>query len=477
MKTQLFKKTAMLALSMSLLISFAFGLNFAGSSLSSESADAKTVGAIFDIGDEVSDFNSENLTILYDRINRGSTTYKELSDSLGTENGKVLRTSAQMSALGMTSILLGGLKWNAVAASKDANGDVVLTLWLANSLASKSFAKCSSTSVGKYAANEYGTSFVRACIVGGDYAETAYATNTATQDETLKAFLNKYESFIITPSQIEYQGAERASVSWGESNDYINEAYNTISGSWSSATGQIQNCTGYGQWKDDKLWLPSRTETGYNTSNTGLWNLSSNVRADSCHTWVRTGTTGGSRGEQTYAVLLGSNGNSFYTDNVNSSGGRLGSGTTYVSYGVRPAFHLNLKSAANAAGQDTGEDEDETYPVAVPAFNPTTGFVLSADKMTATTTFSSEMRTISTTEINASITVTPTNNITINGDIITLPKNLAAGTYYLTMNLPESGYIWEDTENADERQLIIIINAEESNPDKDTDLMYVRCLG
>ncbi len=129
MKTQLFKKTAMLALSMSLLISFAFGLNFAGSSLSSESADAKTVGAIFDLGDEVSDFNSENLTILYDRISRGSTTYKELSDSLGTENGKVLRTSAQMSALGMTSILLGGLKWNAVAASKDVNGDVVLTLW------------------------------------------------------------------------------------------------------------------------------------------------------------------------------------------------------------------------------------------------------------------------------------------------------------------------------------------------------------
>jgi len=107
MKTQLFKKTAMLALSMSLLISFAFGLNFAGSSLSSESADAKTVGAIFDLVEEVSDFNSENLTILYDRISRGSTTYKELSDSLGTENGKVLRTSAQMSALGMTSILLG----------------------------------------------------------------------------------------------------------------------------------------------------------------------------------------------------------------------------------------------------------------------------------------------------------------------------------------------------------------------------------
>ena len=164
------------AFSMSLLISFAFGLNFAGSSLSSESADAKTVGAIFDIGDEVSDFNSENLTILYDRINRGSTTYKELSDSLGTENGKVLRTSARL----------------------------VLPCLLRR---------------------QFRRNLRRQCM----------------------------------PAQ-------------------------------------------------------------------------NSFRIRSPH--ICTGTTGGSRGEQTYAVLLGSNGNSFYTDNVNSSGGRLGSGTTYVSYGV-----------------------------------------------------------------------------------------------------------------------------------------------
>lgn len=73
-----------------------------------------------------------------------------------------------------------------------------------------------------------------------------------------------------------------------------NEAWGAPSGAvnWYNATFNYSAKHGYSEWKDDYIWLPSLTETGYGMSDYGLWQLSDSQRSNTTYTWLRSGGSG-----------------------------------------------------------------------------------------------------------------------------------------------------------------------------------------
>ena len=111
-------------------------------------------------------------------------------------------------------------------------------------------------------------------------------------------------------------------------------------------------------WKNDYLWLPSLTETGYdNDSHIGMWKTTTNQRK-----LINSDTGDSDLGNVGSANSTGGTYNNSWlrtTYHYRATGGRVyglkasGSGYSldrYTSYSsaVRPALHLNLTAIANS---------------------------------------------------------------------------------------------------------------------------------
>ena len=106
-------------------------------------------------------------------------------------------------------------------------------------------------------------------------------------------------------------------------------------------TNSMVNNTGYLAWGNDKIWLPSLAEVGYSTdggATSGLWKTSTNQRAITSSlaisSWLRSTVS-----------------DSYYSSYVlPAAGSSLNSDGARYSCAVRPAFHLNLKTASEHFG-------------------------------------------------------------------------------------------------------------------------------
>ena len=123
-----------------------------------------------------------------------------------------------------------------------------------------------------------------------------------------------------------------------------NEAYGVPEGTIKWPTDMdYSKKNGYATWKDDYIWLPSLTETGYNESIVGLWNLSNNQRSSAGNSWLRSACN-------TYAN---------WGFALTTSGSSLSDPFLTNTNNVRPALHLNLDMAAkSSAGADLSEPTD-----------------------------------------------------------------------------------------------------------------------
>ena len=300
-------------------------------------------------------FNRNNLQKLYGNILSGTTSYTHLKTNIGTNKGSILKKYSDMTP---TTVSLGGMEWNVVAASKNQAGDVVVTLWLSNGAYEEYYSAASfiDDGVGDYAPSEYAMSLVHSTLVGGTYAIGVSDTAQGTQNLIWTAFLQSYRDFINSPVEVcgtdGYQALERATkdsstYSAGISTClYPNEAYIIMDGSgnnWTTGTNHwfettpasIQNCKNYAQWKEDKLWLPSMSEAGYSNGDRGLWNITSaTVRADS------SGNTRGSWFRSGYHQWA----NCVFRE-ISDGTAFSFSGTRSFPCAVRPALHLNLSKA------------------------------------------------------------------------------------------------------------------------------------
>ena len=131
-------------------------------------------------------------------------------------------------------------------------------------------------------------------------------------------------------------------------NDSIEDpADKDLRGSWYSSYMNYENKDGYKDWANDYIWLPSLAEAGYNTSNVGLWETSTEQRKNYSSSTSNNGTVGSANvkelGAYNYSWLRSGNPNSAsYAYPLRPFGDLISNPYVYYSYAVRPALHLNL---------------------------------------------------------------------------------------------------------------------------------------
>ena len=302
-------------------------------------------------------FSSESKTeveLLIDNL--GFKSYNALNRKLDSDGAL---TAAEYATA--KTVTMGGVVWNVVYVSKadyTANGtmagDLIVTLWQANSGSVKSYFSnrlMQGALTDKYPVNMYGASLVRSSLVGSKYLATQGAS-TLTGNGTVNAV---WQPFSTTGGAFYNYLATPANMSWQEtlsavSTETINREYSLVSDAWgtpSSENWQSQDnnygmrtgdtLTEYRAWKDDKIWLPSLAETGESDENNGLWKTVAAQRKANSQAWLRSGPIDGT------------------IVNVSALGttGAVVNQTVFQNRNVRPAVHLNLTLAAKAAGINT----------------------------------------------------------------------------------------------------------------------------
>ena len=307
-------------------------------------------------------FNRNNLQTLYDKLYSGAKTLQDVENHNITESGD--------NSIASNNIIVefGGLKWAAVYLSRAttanysvggapaagtagaaSGGEVILTLWLANSNQTAQWQEktSSSTSSPKFPANMYGTSYIRSVVLnnGGEYwknvndlyedpgqdAENNFAKFTmpsyveggATKTSTIKDYL-------VSPRYISWQYQQSA-------HDNGASTYNFNNDAWGKMTNYFypgfcyENNDYYASWKDDLLWLPSVAEIG--DGGTGsLWKTTTEQLQcqSNKYYWVR------SAGTSTDVNV--------FPMNVEGIG-PVANRNVNNKWLIRPALHLNLTKA------------------------------------------------------------------------------------------------------------------------------------
>ena len=318
---------------------------------------------------------------IYDSANKKfkTTEFANLLKALGSPDGTYAKlpsaTSAGTSVASKEIIVeLGGMKWIAMYYSSAVtthgtdskgvpkSGDKVLTLWLAEADSNTyqwNQNNDSGGNTGNYPSNVYGTSYIRAEVLnnGGNYWKNngSNGSNSANEGITGSASVSSSNFFanfttdaiglisnnaIVAPRYIDWQWTQdsanvknssgSAYSTYGFNNDSLSKGSTFDGYDWSTKTG-------YTNWQDDYLWLPSVSEVGNTTYNVGtLWSPTNNQLASSGAIWLRSGR----------------NNNSTNAYSLNASGG-YDNRDVVTTYRVRPALHLNLTSAAQASGCTT----------------------------------------------------------------------------------------------------------------------------
>ncbi|MDE6690568.1 MAG: hypothetical protein K2K04_01220, partial [Clostridia bacterium] len=337
--------------------------------LGSTKIDANSKSAVQELINYVSGSSSN---VSYTTLNTNMESWK----GVGSLSSTTTKTKVANQFTTKT-VTLGGIVWNVMYVSKadyTANGttagDIIVTLWQ-SSVNTSYTSKYSSTAVNSpddtYPSNMYGASYIRSTLVGSTYSTNRTSLNaTGVQNSHWKPFtttssstVNGYAEVLATPANMKWQETEDPKITMGFANHYPNDAWGKVStggsyATWSSNSNGSMNyydnaSTTYPSWRNDKIWLPSMTETGWGATNTnrygvagsGIWNATADMRKTGStgtltqYAWLRSGAYSGAGS----AMVLKNDGTSGRTDyNLTKE------------YAVRPAIHLNLKAAAKASG-------------------------------------------------------------------------------------------------------------------------------
>ncbi|MDE7191482.1 MAG: hypothetical protein K2O35_03355, partial [Clostridia bacterium] len=330
-------------------------------------------------------------------------------------------------------VTIGGKKWNATYLSTNSNGDPILTFWLASDSTGAMFNPQCANVVGSYPNNMYGTSWMRASVLnnGGSYAAKNDATSLTPVSQskdnewaiyTMDNAAGSLTSFIEVPDNMSWQHVQSAKLSAGHTYNCNNDALDSGMGDFYGSY-IYEGKTGYANWANDKLWLPSVAEVG-TLSSGGMWKLSNNQQASGKgYAWLRSAKENDGR----YLYMFNGDGKDF----------SFGS-TTIEYYTVRPAFHLNLKKAGDAV----------VNALALPqSFNKTyTGSTLDASDQSWHTSL------LKSTISNGSVTETY-----YNGDTKLSSAPTIAGTYKIVYEIKSAEYMWANVTN-DKREITFTIN-------------------
>jgi len=333
----------------------------------------------------------------YDELYNAVNTHQSVTTG-STSTGQNVNTQdhsmgfKDMNGGNAITVDFGGYKWNVVYATtntldgSDGNtkaGDLIVTLWMSEKYGgSYQWNEYSSSNTSNpYPGAMYSTSKIRVDTLnaGGDtgamYAKSLTAL-TGTQGDRVNHPFSAFTmssstavgkmsltQYLAQPESAVYQRAENWVWSYGGSaNPYLcnNEAWGNgtdgITGpdvnlkhssggrtnGWDtgSATNtnnisQIINKPQYYDWKEDYLWLPSLTETGYVRSSTevgaSLWGIGSDYSI--------------TKAAQPYWLRSGRNNYANLTRALSGDGNNTDASPT-TTFAIRPALHLNLTQAS-----------------------------------------------------------------------------------------------------------------------------------
>lgn len=328
-----------------------------------ESANAVIIPELWN-GDKTSgSFSASNVRLLLQMLSNDSNgTVTTISNNINkvTANSQGIKMLTATNLRGYSAagnvanksivVTLGGFKWIVTCVSKDASGNVVATLWLDDAPSEKSrFGNSGHSGSNSFTegipSGMYGSSYIRAVTLnnGGVYANitasgsgnapTSTLTATSSINHTYGAFTlssGALYPYVVAPNNIPYQTTSQGKPF--ESNVINNESLKTdipVSEYYNgSADYTFQNKSPYyTAWGNDKLWLPSLSETGCASDLTGIWQTSQAERSNSVtYSWTRSCC-----GNEADSILV-----------LNSSGSGYGLYGVFASFAVRPALHLNL---------------------------------------------------------------------------------------------------------------------------------------
>ena len=237
-------------------------------------------------------FNKDAMTSLYSALTGKANAKLSDVDALGTLTAKQINSKTGNDIV----VTLDNKQWIVTYLGKtnDANPQTYITLWLASSTSTHKWNTWSDNNTSyDYPSNMYSSSYIRANALnsGNGYVASKGAGNLTkiTQSEqheyakfTMDSIKGSLTSFISTPSKVAYQETENNNLGGtiGDKNYTLpNEAWGTPDGTlnWHSSgnvsMGALVSKSGYADWKDDYIWLPSLTETGC-SSVSGIWQLS-----------------------------------------------------------------------------------------------------------------------------------------------------------------------------------------------------------
>ncbi|MDE7453739.1 MAG: hypothetical protein K2N22_04950, partial [Clostridia bacterium] len=315
-------------------------------------------------------FDANKLAELYGKLlgttNKANMTYANVA-GLGTKTAADIRSNNNGKDVLVT---FGGLQWTVTYLTQDS-GNVVLDLWLASASETSTWSDgwfYQQSQSWTYPTNMYGSSYIRAVTLnnggfytyggpdgittsgrysGGGYdvtSESQIKTTTATQSAahkfskfTMSGVSGSLADYILTPAQVSYQATESYVASLGGSYDNCNDAYTQ-----SSKLPTGYNYWGkdhYTDWMNDKIWLPSLTETGTGDAVNGMWKLSLNQKRNIIDTWTRSAqhnehSEGGAPHKITASGVYS-----------------ISSNAANEEFAVRPALHLNLTAAEDAKAE------------------------------------------------------------------------------------------------------------------------------
>ena len=295
-------------------------------------------------------FDGDAMAALYEKLTGKAGAKISDVDALDTLTAADIRAKNGNKDIVLT---MDGRKWMVTHLTKDNSGNTIATLWQATESTKHTVNPWYGyETTYAYPCNMYSTSYLRADALnsgGNGYAASKGATTLTKVAQrsnhkyarlTMPSVKGSLTDFIVKPSAVAYQGNQNNNVGGTIGNvgyTLPNEAYGTPSGTvnWYVGTGintDYSSKSGYTDWKDDFIWLPSLTETGRDETTNGIWALSDNQRSNSTTSWLRSGWGG------SYVYYLTMAGN--FIDKINPKN----------SYAVRPALHLNLDSAAQHSG-------------------------------------------------------------------------------------------------------------------------------
>lgn len=311
----------------------------------------------------ISDASANDYRKLINAIGRAASGNATANYSYATMSSAIGSGAVKADKLSDYKIVFGGYTWNIAYVSKTratsattnavgAAGDVVVTLYLAdngkkagldNDVVSQFSPHAVNATNVTYPSGMYSTSLIRNTLVGSQYSTDNSTLADGTQNAAWTRFTDNAQlgKYISTPAQIAYQETEYTSTfQYYLPNDAYGQKSNISGHTWYSDStvniADVQTKAHYADWKTDKLWLPSMSETGWADTNPGMWGLSATQRGNTnsvCDlAWLRSST---------YV-----NAGTVYT--LIPIGNYISKSAT-ESNAVRPALHLNLSLAMAAA--------------------------------------------------------------------------------------------------------------------------------